>query len=167
MSWIYFLWRSNKPLSCCSVLTIWKVQHDWRQEWHTVCSAYSLFHLQMQPLFTSVVLAEFPEGAVCTLPLANLSFVCRFDGYWMHAFSFEFPVKMWRAAFLLLAASLSFSLARPHMKPLSSEMVNYINKLNTTWTVSSSCVLPFEFFWIGFYSQLRILICAPGWPQLP
>lgn len=45
------------------------------------------------------------------------------------------------AAFLLLAASLSSSLARPHLKPLSSEMVNYINKLNTTWTVSFSCVL--------------------------
>ncbi|KAM9366463.1 cathepsin B isoform 1-T3 [Symphorus nematophorus] len=40
---------------------------------------------------------------------------------------------MWRAALLLLAASLSVSLARPHLKPLSSEMVNYINKANTTW----------------------------------
>ncbi|KAK5873815.1 hypothetical protein PBY51_018820 [Eleginops maclovinus] len=41
---------------------------------------------------------------------------------------------MWRAAFLLLAASLSVSLARPRLTPLSSEMVNYINKINTTWT---------------------------------
>uniref|UniRef100_A0A668W373 Cathepsin B n=1 Tax=Oreochromis aureus TaxID=47969 RepID=A0A668W373_OREAU len=40
---------------------------------------------------------------------------------------------MWHAAFLLLAASLSVSLARPHLHPLSSEMVNHINKLNTTW----------------------------------
>nr|ACQ58942.1 Cathepsin B precursor [Anoplopoma fimbria] len=40
---------------------------------------------------------------------------------------------MWHSAFLLLAASLSVSLARPHLKPLSSEMVNYINKVNTTW----------------------------------
>lgn len=40
---------------------------------------------------------------------------------------------MWRFAFLLLAASLAVSLARPRLKPLSSEMVNYINKLNTTW----------------------------------
>ncbi|TKS69943.1 Cathepsin B [Collichthys lucidus] len=40
---------------------------------------------------------------------------------------------MWRAAFLLFAASLSVSLARPHLKPLSSEMVNFINKFNTTW----------------------------------
>ncbi|XP_051234828.1 cathepsin B [Dicentrarchus labrax] len=40
---------------------------------------------------------------------------------------------MWRAAFLLLAASLSVSLARPRLQPLSSEMINYINKLNTTW----------------------------------
>lgn len=43
---------------------------------------------------------------------------------------------MWCAAFLLLAASLSVSLARPHLHPLSSEMVNYINKINTTWKVS-------------------------------
>uniref|UniRef100_A0A7N6B4Q2 Cathepsin B n=1 Tax=Anabas testudineus TaxID=64144 RepID=A0A7N6B4Q2_ANATE len=41
---------------------------------------------------------------------------------------------MWRAALLLLAASLSVSLARPHLHALSSEMVNYINKINTTWT---------------------------------
>ncbi|KAI9542651.1 hypothetical protein NQZ68_017662 [Dissostichus eleginoides] len=41
---------------------------------------------------------------------------------------------MWRAAFLLLAASLSVSLAAPRLLPLSSEMVNYINKINTTWT---------------------------------
>ncbi|MEQ2210829.1 hypothetical protein XENOCAPTIV_020153 [Xenoophorus captivus] len=34
---------------------------------------------------------------------------------------------------LVLAASLSVSLARPHIHPLSSDMVNYINKLNTTW----------------------------------
>lgn len=40
---------------------------------------------------------------------------------------------MWRFAFLLLAAGLAVSLARPRLKPLSSEMVNYINKLNTTW----------------------------------
>ncbi|KAK5915152.1 hypothetical protein CesoFtcFv8_000772 [Champsocephalus esox] len=41
---------------------------------------------------------------------------------------------MWHAAFLLLAASLSVSLAAPRLLPLSSEMVNYINKINTTWT---------------------------------
>ncbi|KAJ4947028.1 hypothetical protein JOQ06_009070 [Pogonophryne albipinna] len=40
---------------------------------------------------------------------------------------------MWHAAFLLLAASLSVSLAAPRFLPLSSEMVNYINKINTTW----------------------------------
>lgn len=44
---------------------------------------------------------------------------------------------MWRAALLLLAASLSVSLARPRFHPLSSDMVNYINKLNTTWKVGS------------------------------
>lgn len=43
---------------------------------------------------------------------------------------------MWRAAFLFLVASLSSSLATPNLKPLSNEMVNYINKRNTTWTVS-------------------------------
>uniref|UniRef100_A0A3Q0RQ43 Cathepsin B n=1 Tax=Amphilophus citrinellus TaxID=61819 RepID=A0A3Q0RQ43_AMPCI len=40
---------------------------------------------------------------------------------------------MWHTACLLLTASLSLSLARPHLHPLSSEMVNHINKLNTTW----------------------------------
>ncbi|XP_056269550.1 cathepsin B [Pseudoliparis swirei] len=40
---------------------------------------------------------------------------------------------MWRSAVLLLAASLSVSLARPHFQALSSEMINYINKVNTTW----------------------------------
>lgn len=61
--------------------------------------------------------------------------------YYVLCLPFDFPVKMWRAVFLLLAASLSSSLARPHLKPLSSEMVNYINKLNTTWTVRFSGVL--------------------------
>ena len=55
---------------------------------------------------------------------------------------------MWRAAFLLLAASLSVSLARPRLKPLSSEMVNYINKFNTTWKVS--------FFVVVFLCYLRL-----------
>lgn len=50
--------------------------------------------------------------------------------------------KMWHAAFLLLAVSLSVSLARPRLQPLSSEMVNYINKFNTTWKVSF-CFLTF------------------------
>ncbi|KAM9766198.1 cathepsin B [Menidia menidia] len=40
---------------------------------------------------------------------------------------------MWHAAVLLLAACSSVSLARPHLHPLTSEMVNYINKINTTW----------------------------------
>lgn len=44
--------------------------------------------------------------------------------------------KMWLTVCLLLAASLSLSLARPHLHPLSNEMVNHINKLNTTWKVS-------------------------------
>nr|AGN52668.1 cathepsin B [Channa striata] len=40
---------------------------------------------------------------------------------------------MLHATFLLLAACLSVSLARPQFHSLSSEMVNYINKINTTW----------------------------------
>uniref|UniRef100_A0A3Q2PZJ3 Cathepsin B n=1 Tax=Fundulus heteroclitus TaxID=8078 RepID=A0A3Q2PZJ3_FUNHE len=40
---------------------------------------------------------------------------------------------MWCQTLLVLAASLSVSLARPHIHPLSSDMINYINKLNTTW----------------------------------
>lgn len=48
---------------------------------------------------------------------------------------------MWNTAFLLLAASLSVSLARPRLQPLSSEMVNYINKVNTTWKVSFVCFI--------------------------
>lgn len=66
---------------------------------------------------------------------------------------FKFPVEMWRAAFLFLVASLPSSLARPNLKPLSDEMVNYINKRNTTWTVRffflsllNSPVLTFIYF---------------------
>lgn len=44
-------------------------------------------------------------------------------------------VNMLRTALLLLAASLAVALARPRLKPLSSDMVNYINKMNTTWKV--------------------------------
>lgn len=44
--------------------------------------------------------------------------------------------RMLCATLLALAASLTVSLARPNIHPLSSEMVNYINKLNTTWKVS-------------------------------
>lgn len=44
-------------------------------------------------------------------------------------------VNMWRSALLLLAAGLAVALARPHLKPLSTDMVNYINKINTTWKV--------------------------------
>lgn len=55
---------------------------------------------------------------------------------------------MWRAAFLLLAASLSVSLARPHLHALSSEMVNYINKINTTWRVSGFSYLIHQCQWI-------------------
>lgn len=60
---------------------------------------------------------------------------------------------MWRAAFLLLAASLSVSLARPRLKPLSSEMVNYINKFNTTWKVSFFVV-------VFFYATLDFSVSA-------
>lgn len=56
---------------------------------------------------------------------------------------FLFLSIMWRAALVLLAASLAVSLARPHLKPLSSEMVNYINKVNTTWKVSLFCFVLF------------------------
>lgn len=48
---------------------------------------------------------------------------------------------MWCAAVLLLAASLAMSEARPRFKPLSSDMVNYINKINTTWKVVLSLML--------------------------
>lgn len=43
---------------------------------------------------------------------------------------------MWHAALFLLAAGFSVSLARPRLQPLSSDMINYINKVNTTWKVS-------------------------------
>lgn len=59
---------------------------------------------------------------------------------------------MWHAAFLLLAASLSVSLARPHLHPLSSEMVNHINKLNTTWKVSEL------FFNLSYDRPLRVKV---------
>uniref|UniRef100_A0A674BLL3 Cathepsin B n=1 Tax=Salmo trutta TaxID=8032 RepID=A0A674BLL3_SALTR len=40
---------------------------------------------------------------------------------------------MWCALFLVLGSGLSISWARPHLPPLSHEMVNFINKANTTW----------------------------------
>lgn len=40
---------------------------------------------------------------------------------------------MWRLAFLCLVAGLSISWARPRIPALSDEMVNFINKQNTTW----------------------------------
>ncbi|XP_068608621.1 cathepsin B [Brachionichthys hirsutus] len=40
---------------------------------------------------------------------------------------------MWHAVFLCLVASLSVSLARPRLEPLSSEMVKYINAFNSSW----------------------------------
>lgn len=78
---------------------------------------------------------------------------------------FQFPVKMWQAAFLIIVTSFSSNLARPNLKPLSIEMVNYINKLNTTWMVSFSFAFPLN-------SLLHLLIninfaFAPGRPKLP
>ncbi|XP_061621889.1 cathepsin B [Phyllopteryx taeniolatus] len=40
---------------------------------------------------------------------------------------------MWHSALLLFATSLSLSMAKPHIHPLSTEMVDFINKINTTW----------------------------------
>lgn len=42
---------------------------------------------------------------------------------------------MWHLVSLCFLATLASSLARPHLPPLSHEMVNYINKANTTWKV--------------------------------
>lgn len=38
----------------------------------------------------------------------------------------------------LLSAFLALSVASPLLPLLSSEMINFINKVNTTWTVSRS-----------------------------
>lgn len=62
---------------------------------------------------------------------------------------------MWHSAFLLLAASLSVSLARPRFTPLSSEMVNYINKVNTTWKVSY--FISFFLFFIFLLDLISLL----------
>ncbi|XP_066569398.1 cathepsin B-like [Amia ocellicauda] len=40
---------------------------------------------------------------------------------------------MWRLAVLCVLAAVCGSRARPHLSPLSPELVNYINKINTTW----------------------------------
>uniref|UniRef100_A0A4W5QRV4 Cathepsin B n=1 Tax=Hucho hucho TaxID=62062 RepID=A0A4W5QRV4_9TELE len=40
---------------------------------------------------------------------------------------------MWRVVFLALVSGLSISWARPRLPPLSHQMVDYINKANTTW----------------------------------
>lgn len=71
---------------------------------------------------------------------------------------------MLRAAFLLLAASLAVSLARPRLKPLSTDLVNYINKVNTTWKVSlfissSNCLTVFVSI---SWNKVSLLSRRPG-----
>lgn len=38
-------------------------------------------------------------------------------------------------ALFCVTVAVSVTWARPHLPPLSSEMVDFINKANTTWTV--------------------------------
>ena len=45
---------------------------------------------------------------------------------------------MWQAALLVMATVLSLGRARPQLKPLSSDMVDYINQVNTTWKVGTA-----------------------------
>lgn len=45
---------------------------------------------------------------------------------------------MWQSALLVVAAILSICCARPQLKPLSRDMVDYINKVNTTWKVGNT-----------------------------
>lgn len=70
----------------------------------------------------------------------------------------NFSVRMWRAALLLLVASLSVTLARPQFKPLSGEMVNYINKFNTTWKVSLLFCLSFYFYLSCVFGMKQFLL---------
>ena len=42
---------------------------------------------------------------------------------------------MWRLVYLCFITALASCWARPRLPPLSHEMVNYINKANTTWKV--------------------------------
>lgn len=51
-----------------------------------------------------------------------------------------FFYSMWRLVSLCFLATLASSLARPRLPPLSHEMVNYINKANTTWKVRAYLV---------------------------
>lgn len=68
---------------------------------------------------------------------------------------------MWHAAFLLLAASLSVSLAAPRLLPLSSDMVNYINKINTTWTAGHN------FHTVDYSHVKRLCGTRLNGPKLP
>lgn len=56
----------------------------------------------------------------------------------MTVFSLSILLRMWPVALLCLLSALSVSWARPRLHPLSHEMVNYINKANTTWKVNTS-----------------------------
>lgn len=78
---------------------------------------------------------------------------------------------MWRTALPLLAASLAVALARPHLKPLSSDMVNYINKINTTWKVICVHIQHIQhrrtIRWPLALVDIIISLHPAGWTQLP
>lgn len=48
----------------------------------------------------------------------------------------ELSCRMFSLALLCAFVAVSVTGAHPHHPLLSSEMVNFINKVNTTWTVS-------------------------------
>lgn len=48
----------------------------------------------------------------------------------------ELSCRMFTLALLCALVAVSVTGATPHLPLLSSEMVNFINKANTTWTVS-------------------------------
>lgn len=50
----------------------------------------------------------------------------------------ELSCRMFTLALLCALVAVSVTGAPPHLPRLSSEMVNFVNKANTTWTVSGS-----------------------------
>lgn len=58
--------------------------------------------------------------------------------------------KMWQSVpVLCVLLALTGARSVPYFAPLSHDMVNYINKLNTTWQVSSSPLPPRVFGALG------------------
>lgn len=82
--------------------------------------------------------------------------------------------KMWPSV-SLLCVLVAFASARsiPYFPPLSDDLVNHINKLNTTWKVSTGLVwgvfgdaLLTVSMWLSFGSVTVVVTSIQPWSQL-